>query len=272
MIASLQNTMPDYAQWAKGDPDFAAAESTQAGISHSQSTEVVLYTQEGDKVTLSAATQFEAEYATYEGLASAGRMAAWEKGESVEMSAGMQFSMMVEGDLNAREQADIGKALKNIDKIMQDLISGDFDQVVKRSRRLGRLDSLQSISANLQVRQELVYQHQEAAVVAGGPQGDTRGWPADQLTPGAPDARETAAVDKMADVVKAHAPRSGGLISRLNRYFSELEDRLAAEADDSRRLNVVDRVRSRLLERIERMRDHGGNGRWHRNSGMQDVG
>lgn len=268
MIASLQNNMPDYAQWAKGDSSFVAAESNRAGISHSQSTEVVLYTQEGDKVTLSAASQFEAEYATYEGLAGNGRMAAWEKGESFQMSAGMQFSMMVEGNLNAREQADIGKALKNIDKIMEDLISGDFDKVMKRSQQLGRLDSLQSISADLHVRQELYYQHQEAAVVAGGPQASDSGWPAAQLPPGEPGARETAAVDSMADVVKKHAPRSGGLIARLNNYFSELQDRLAAEDANSPKLSVIDRVRSRLLDRIERMNTDENSGHWPRARGM----
>jgi hypothetical protein len=255
MIPSLQNSMPHFDHWSKGDQSFAMAESTQTRLSQSQSTELVLYTREGDKVTLSSSAQYQARYATYEGLAGIGDMMTREKTESFEMSTGSQFSLTIEGDLNAQEKADIEKALKTIDKIMTDLISGESDKAIQKATKLSDLDTLQSLSADLQVQQEVHYEHRAAAMIADNPSPELSGPSADQEITGTPETAETAATTGITEAVQASGAVKGKLISLLNRYFSELQKKLTDDnADASGKAARVDRVKSGVREHIKEMR------------------
>jgi hypothetical protein len=254
MIPSLQTSMPHYDPRSTGDQSLVMAESTQMRLSNSQSTDVVLYTQEGDKVTLSSSTQYQAKYATYEGLAGIGSMMTREKGESFEMSTGSQFSLTIEGDLNAQEKADIEKALKTIDKILKDLISGEPDKAMERVTGLSGLDTLQRLSADLQVHTEVHYAHQEAAITTRAPTGESDPSAAPVIT-GPPASAEAAAVNGITETIQAFDGVKEKLISFLNRYFSGLEEGVAGgKSNESGIAARIDRVKSGVREHIKEMR------------------
>ncbi|MFH0728486.1 MAG: hypothetical protein V2B19_19380 [Pseudomonadota bacterium] len=255
MIQSLENSVPHFDHWSKGDQSYAMTESTQARLTQSQSTDVVLYTQDGDKVTLSSSTQFQAKYASYESLAGAGSAMAWKKGESFEMSTGAQFSLTVEGNLNAREKADIQKALKTIDKIMTDLISGKSDQTIQRAENLGRLDTLQSLSAELHIQKEVYYEHRETTMIATDASASESDPPVNQVIPEALETTEAAAVNSITEAIQASGTVKEKLISSLNQYFSDLGKKMAdGRPDGSGKAAMIDRVKSGVLEHIEEMR------------------
>lgn len=254
MIQSLENSVPYFDHWSKGDQSFGMAESTQARISHSQSTDVVLYTQDGDKVTLSSSTQFQAKYATYEGLAGVGNAIAWNKGESFEMSAGTQFSLSIEGNLDAQEKADIEKALKTIDKIMTDLMSGKTGKAMQSAEKLGRLDSLQSLSADLQIHREVYYEHRETAMIASEASAGESDPPVNQVIAEESATAEAAAADSIAETVRASGTVKEKLISLLDQYFSELEKNVSkGRSDGPGKAAMIDRVKSGWLEHMVEM-------------------
>jgi hypothetical protein len=157
--------------------------------------------------------------------------------------------------LNAQEKADIEKALKTIDRIMTDLISGESDKAIQKATKLSYLETLQSFSADLNVHQELHYEHQAATMIADNPSHGFSDPSADQEMMGTAKTAETAATNGITEAVQTSGAVKEKLISLLNRYFAELGKRLADDnADASGKAARVDHVKSGVREHIKEMR------------------
>lgn len=250
MIHSMENRMPEFDRWSMWDQSYVAAENAQARSSQSQRTDIVLYTQEGDKVTLSSSAQYQTKYATYEGLAGVGSMMAWEKDGSFEMNSETQFLLTIEGNLNDKEKTEIQKALKAIDKIMKDLLSGDMDKAVQHSMKLGQFDTLKSLSADLQIEKEIYYERNETTLIAGNRISKP---PADRLASATqPSEPEAAAVNDITGILESSGAVRKKLVSILDQYFSELEKNLSDGNSRGRgKMDVADRVKSGLQDHIQ---------------------
>ncbi len=134
---------------------------TRIAASSQQSKEITLFTEEGDKVTISSAEQREMAYATYEAMfyqrlfntndnvAIVGDQLIKFHGESIEFKTSRSLNISVEGDLNEQELKDIKKALRIIDKIMRHILhKGDISEGIDKILMIGSLDSISSIEAN----------------------------------------------------------------------------------------------------------------------------
>ncbi len=60
------------------------------------------------------------------------------------MSSKNGFQISVDGDLNEDEKEDIAKVMGQLEKIMEDLVSGDLDEVMKGA--LGLIDDTDTIT------------------------------------------------------------------------------------------------------------------------------
>jgi len=134
---------------------------TRIAASFQQSENITLFTQEGDRVTISGAEEKRISYETYEAIA--GRAISGTKGnpaasgegffgfqgQRLELETSKSLSISVEGDLSEEELQDIRKALKVIDGIMKRVLYGKgLSEDMGRPLMLGELDSLSSIEAN----------------------------------------------------------------------------------------------------------------------------
>lgn len=135
---------------------FRTAQQLKFSAFREESRDITLFTDEGDKVTISTLSQFQSDYMAFD-------YAAKVKDESVrmhteEMNATVKdsFSMAVEGELNENELADIQKVLGELDDIMNSLVKGDLDAVMKDA--LGVIDDADTITgldATLQFEQRM---------------------------------------------------------------------------------------------------------------------
>ena len=144
-------------------PTQATASQTQlAAIGSSRSLDLNLVTQEGDRVSLSLGAQAAVLYASSE-MVSVG-----EDGDylhrQTELAAGqyrMDFRLSVEGDLNADERREIRKVIKTMNKILNQLASGQRPSDRATANKLSGLDTITSLEAHLAYEQNVVVAQQE---------------------------------------------------------------------------------------------------------------
>ena len=121
----------------------------------SQETDLTIVTKEGDYVTISADSDFQLEFNTYDRTGQMTGGTSRLHYEALSLDSRQEFSVSVKGDLSEQETKDILKVLQSMDGFMNDLQSGRLDQAVTRTDRFGNLGSLSSIDATLQVEQGL---------------------------------------------------------------------------------------------------------------------
>ena len=135
------------------DTDFlATAQLSQAravSTASNQSADFTLYTDEGDKVNLSMASQQLAGYVSAGSLRIDGDDIYAASLDAFSFEQIDDFSILIEGDLNREEQKDVQKALKTIHNLISDFMSGKPDQMGQYTHRLAGLDSLVGIEGNM---------------------------------------------------------------------------------------------------------------------------
>lgn len=255
MIQSLESRLSDFSSYNGKETDFSASQSAGISLSQSKSMELVLYTREGDKVTLSSSSQMQADELTYAGMARSGKALVRQQGEAFQMKADTQFSVTVQGDLNAKETADVKKAVGVIGNIMKDLISGNDAAMAKDAGKLGQLDSLQGLSANLHYQRQIVYQQPARMSAASG--GSTS-LPAGGTTTGASKSPEATAVNGIMATIKASRVSPDKWKNILTPYFSSLEEKSTARhPHDPAPSAMIHRVQSALFHHLGRMGSSG---------------
>jgi len=111
-----------------------------------KSMEISLYTSEGDKVTLSTASDFSASYATYNESGEIGGRSVQIAAEGYSFSQSYTASLTIEGDLSAAEREDIGKALHQIEKMTHHFLRGEAGKEEHEGDRIAHIMDLKSIS------------------------------------------------------------------------------------------------------------------------------
>ena len=169
------NSISSYSPSLSASPGFQEAyqnyselQAARLSVSESQSKDITIFTDEGDRVTISSNQQSQTQYMTYEGLAKKRVSGEYQghaitkeslamfKGEIFESENSRSISISVEGDLNEQELKDIKKALKKIDKIMTNFLhGGDVDAAVK-SMEIGKLDTIAGLEANYRYEKSVI--------------------------------------------------------------------------------------------------------------------
>lgn len=134
--------------------------------------DITIYTDEGDKVTLSFESEKSVYYANYQGqtrqvqelgLQNAAALQMQQvavSGEMLAMNNNSNFAIAVEGDLNDQELKEIKTALQKIDTLMTDILyRNDTARMATTTAELRQLDSLVGIEADYQYKKaEMVQQ------------------------------------------------------------------------------------------------------------------
>ncbi|GEM_PF-1472421 len=157
-MASISHQLPDFSSFnplLSNRESSNKTQSSSAALQVRQSSDITLFTEEGDKVTLSSASRFEAGYAIYSSQGVIDGKASQVDAEAFSVSKASVFELSVEGDLNKQELKDIEKALKTIEKLTTDFFSGNTDKAVDRASRIAKLDSIASFEAVLQYSKSL---------------------------------------------------------------------------------------------------------------------
>jgi hypothetical protein len=148
----------------------------------------------------------------------------------------------VSGDLNARELGDINKILGTLDRMMNDLASGDLEGALSRSEKLFGIDTVASFSADMRITASVAVSRYEAAA-------------ASLPMPGAGENLALGRMDRVADRIAGRmdrfTPHIGNLIKTLENYFSDwFEGEISEGQEEDRGLKWASRFAKRLMEGI----------------------
>lgn len=132
---------------------FNAEQFTRASASRQQTTNLSITTAQGDIITLSMNASQEITRTTYDRFGRTSNEQIYVHQDSLTVENTREFSIQVQGDLNRHELKDLKKVIKQVDKIVRDLLKGDLNHAVKHAMKLGNLKSFASLEANIEVRQ-----------------------------------------------------------------------------------------------------------------------
>ena len=107
---------------------YQASQVSLSAVSREQSADVALVTKEGDKVTLSVQSSFEAAYGTYDSQARMNGVDAATRGRFGSLNLEREITIRVEGDLNQAEKKEIKQVLRKIFKTVKNFLSGETDK------------------------------------------------------------------------------------------------------------------------------------------------
>lgn len=132
---------------------FNAEQFTRASASRQQTTNLSITTAQGDIITLSMNASTEITRTTYDRFGRTSNEQIYVHQDSLTVENTREFSIQVQGDLNRHELKDLKKVIKQVDKIVRDLLKGDLNHAIKHAMKLGNLKSFASLEANIEVRQ-----------------------------------------------------------------------------------------------------------------------
>ena len=109
-----------------------------------ESTDVTFRTIEGDTVTLSLQNQTKT---TYEHLFRANRKGGLSSNDKMDISAEEKFAVSVSGDLNDEEMKDLSKAIRVVEKMNSEFISGREDKAIASQSGFANLETIESVDS-----------------------------------------------------------------------------------------------------------------------------
>ena len=234
---------------------YRSAQYRRLTVSQEQNADISILTEEGDKITLSLATEFHAGFVTYSssGRTRSGAFEVQAESLMVDMSQGLQIR--VEGDLSEEEISDIQKTLQEIAKIMQDVLSGDLDKAAAGAAKVAGYDTISSVAADLSYEQHTILEQRSITES----QSQTRG-PAesDSKHENAEGSREQR-IDGLTDLMMARVGRAKTgkrkFLGPARRLLSQMLRRTTHEGHASHGQELAEKVKSSFLKKLQEAAD-----------------
>lgn len=250
-------TLPDLCTYSdpagpgftKPEGQFCSSQLTKVAASQRQSADITLMTAEGDKVTLSTASELRADYLTYNSLGRTTSALFGIQAESFALEGSREFQIRVEGDLSRRELRDIRKTMKLLDKIMKDVVSGSMDHALERALKIEALGSISCLEANMGYEKTLSTEHtvtQEfTSAVSEEGKEETRTFdPAERIA------------NHMMDLVSRSDVKRGKLLKPVREMFSNFfKEHERSEDTEPSGLHAARRIESALMKKMEALRE-----------------
>ena len=193
---------------------YAAAGAIRSEAAYTRASDIVIQTFEGDRVTISSSSHKTGGYEVYEALAAGKNTAARQYGESTWFESHSGLSLSVTGDLSKQELGDIQKILRTLDKMMDDLSTGDLEGALAGSAKFAGIDSIASFSADMSITASIaVSSYQRVASSIPSPvsrDGDSHAL-----------GRIDRAADNFIKGMNTKTALTGNLVSVLEKYFSD---------------------------------------------------
>jgi len=245
---------------------YAELQAARLSISENQSKDITIFTDEGDKVTISSNQQSQAQYLTYEGLsrrrvsgdyqghAIIRESLAMFQGKSFEFENSRSISISVDGDLNEQELKDIKKAIKGIDRIMTDLLyGGDMVKATAKAIEIRELDNISGLEAS--------YRYEKAVMVEQASIKETTTYSRQGLIETSPLTNNSnylnhlkALIDEMASIVKESGLEPSRFNKPIKRLFSNYRNDLhEKEYKDNVKIRMTELIEAELIERINHL-------------------
>ena len=269
-ITSYSPAPPGPSNFREAYQSYTELQAARISISETQSKDITIFTDEGDKVTISSNEQSYAQYLTYEGLsrkrisgdyqghAITKESFAMFKGERFEFETSRSISISVDGDLNEQELKDIKKAIKGIDKIMTDLLyGGDMVKAIAKAIEIKELDTISGLEANYRYEKEVMveqtsikesttYSRQGLAETAPLTKPLTKNTNyLDQLK---------TLIDEMDSIVKESGLEPSRFNNPIKRLFSNYRNDLhEKESQDNGKIRITELIEAELIERISHL-------------------
>jgi hypothetical protein len=167
-VAALASIVPDLTNLATDRENVGTTALTKVSVSQQRNTGITLTTAEGDTVTFTSSSEFEASLSSYDYRGSLSGETLHMLIRSFDYSASRDFFISVDGDLNPQELRDIRKAMRQINRIMRSFLAGDLDRAMNKVLKLGNLESIASLEASLQFSRSVSIVQQAAVEKAPG--------------------------------------------------------------------------------------------------------
>jgi hypothetical protein len=145
-ISNILNQFPDFQHLSSNTSFAVRTQQFQAQTQTSTTSNFSFTTAEGDRVSLSSGSEshFSFESYNFQGLAEG--QAVDFRSQQLSTSARSDFSLLIEGDLNEQELADIQAFIQSSQSLLQDIVGGNVENATETGLSLSELDSLSSAS------------------------------------------------------------------------------------------------------------------------------
>ena len=249
--------IPQNTTFLRGFNDFTfkganinAAQFTRVTTYQQESRDITILTAEGDKITISADSQVSAGYAGYSGIVKNNRALCNFKAQNMVIDSGRDLYISVEGDLSSRELEDIKKAIKAVDKIMGQILSGDMEKALAMTSKLASLDSISGLEASLEL-EKTVTTEQTCFTAANKETVETindRPSEDSQVI----QAPFKSATDRIMDALLNSGVRPAKIFRPFDQYSSKLLKSLSGKDDvNQKAIETTKLIRADVLERIK---------------------
>ena len=260
MHIQTQSTSPTTEQPNSGViiQNFKAEKQSHISASCEKDLDLSMYTDEGDKVTLSYDAKTEANYLSYENLAWQKGALSWKKNTEFSYSSSKSFSLTVDGDLNKKELMDIKKVLKGIDKILQNFMAGDMKHLLKDAEKIKNLDTIAVVEAQYSYEKQMFIE-KKAKVEVKAILADTEKQPRKAMVMDkSPLSRVLAKIDevsdKMQEVITASDEKLPNVLDSVNNLFSGyLDDNQADQPAKEIEYNLISMVQQDFNQKVDWM-------------------
>ena len=220
-------------------------------VSREQSADIAFVTKEGDKVTLSADSSFEAAYATYDHKAQLKSTYTESMGQLSSLAVERDITISVEGDLNDQEKKEIKKVMREIFKMMNDFLAGRSDNPDISAAKNIDLDTLATVEAKFEVKKTVLEVNQTTAEVV-----TDSSIPARESKDARPMKR---LIDRMVDAVKDSKVEHDRFLKFFEHRPFRLSDAYMEQEPDARRMRkMVRRIMGELFHQLGNMPNIAG--------------
>lgn len=236
---------PDRFRMAPGDWSYQSAQIEKTAIAGEQSTDIVIQTADGDKLTLSADIKFASAAITYEELGRTSAGYSKSQGRVISAGGGSQLELTVEGSLDELEKKEIKAVLMSLFKMVEDFSSGKANTA--EIKNFAHLTTISEVKAEFDMKTRIATAAQSYASYAARTPAEEKPVMREAQTANLPAVPER--VDKLTDrmirFVKDSGAEPSKILKRLNRHLSRHSDKFM-NARPSHRYRL--RLRQEILE------------------------
>lgn len=143
-ISNILSQLPDFQHLTSNTPFALQTQQFQARAQTSTTSNFSFTTAEGDRVSLSTGSESKISFESYNFQGLAEGQAVGFRSQQLSTSTRSDFNLLIEGDLNEQELADIQAFLQSAKDILQEVAAGNVENATEGALSLGDLDSLSS--------------------------------------------------------------------------------------------------------------------------------
>ncbi|MBN1905999.1 MAG: hypothetical protein JW927_12980 [Deltaproteobacteria bacterium] len=226
----------------------------QGNYSKTNSADITIVTDDGDRVTISSSNNLETSYTTYSGLLRSGSASVKAEGYEYASTLESTLSLSITGELDSEEYEDVLSAVKTIEALMEKTSSVSMDDLGKLAKEFLSLDSLSSLDASIKFEESMSYEQTQAIVSEA----------VESKGEGKKGRSEWAKLDHALDSILKSASKSGkshgDVRDMMDNYLSGLLDMFSkkSEKNDETR-KIGEQMKDIIMNRLDEKADIEGN-------------